>query len=173
MFVIFLIMIGIVVFQRVCLLVCLSHGTYFSARNIRRQDHQRQNNPQQIRVSKLVGIIIVIDAVSKMQSQKQMLPHFLPSFSMSICSRSDVTLPPTRQQSVLSNHASRHPRQFVNEIDGFLARLDSLHARSEKCRESLARIEVDFESLAPAMERRAIYCSMDSDEMNELVRIND
>ena len=46
--------------------------------------------------------------------------------------------------------------------------MESLHERSAKCRASLAKIEVDFESLAPAMERRAIYCTMDSDEMNEV-----
>ena len=95
--------------------------------------------------------------------------------STSIRSRSNETLPLTRQQSLLSSRTSVcapvHPKQFVAEIDGFLQRLESLHARSAKCRESLARIEVDFESLAPAMERKAIYCTMDSDEMEELVGI--
>ena len=61
----------------------------------------------------------------------------------------------------------QHPKRVVDEIDGFLQRLESLHARSEKCRESLARIEVDFETLAPR-GGRAIYCSMDSDEVSKL-----
>ena len=58
----------------------------------------------------------------------------------------------------------QHPKRVIDEIDGFLLRLESLHKRSEKCRESLAKIEVDFETLAPRVGK-AIYCSMDSDEV--------
>ena len=67
-----------------------------------------------------------------------------------------------------SSRSRHHPKRVVDEIDGFLDRLESLHQRSEKCRASLARIEVDFESLMPRMERKAIYCSMDSIEADEV-----